>query len=127
MFIGFMCIFDIQTMKRLICHWFCVYFVHSDRQSGAAGCAYLGCLGWLNGWWRFGPAEIQKVLNFRGNNEGHFPGLYVFQYLLTLMNAKYTFLDWKRFWHVGRDPLAHLYYSFSYAARVPLEQALFGE
>ena len=29
-----MCIFNIQTMEILICHWFCVYFVDSDRPSG---------------------------------------------------------------------------------------------
>ena len=28
------CIFNIQTIKILIFHWFCVYFVDSDSQSG---------------------------------------------------------------------------------------------
>ena len=29
-----MCIFNIQTIEILIFHWFCMYFVDSDRPSG---------------------------------------------------------------------------------------------
>ena len=55
-----MYIFDIETMKLLIVQWFCIYFVHSDTPSGAAGWAWLGCLSWL------GPSE-RKWWNSQGN------------------------------------------------------------
>ena len=50
-----MCIFDIHTIEILIFHWFCVYFVDSDRPSGVyfvdsdrpSGAA--GWLSWLGG------------------------------------------------------------------------------
>ena len=108
-----MCIFDILTLKLLICHWFCVYFVHSDKPSGTAGWDCLGCLGWLGGRWRSGAAEGQKVLNFLGNSGGHFPALYVFQYFLALMNAKYTFVQRKCVRHFEDHPPAQPLICFS--------------
>ena len=122
-----MCIFDIPTMKLLICHWFCVYFVHSDKAFGTAIWACLGWLGWLGWRWRSGAAEGQKVLNFLGNMGGDFPALYVLQYFLALMNAKYTFLAGKCVRDFPAHPPEPPLITLLETARTPLEQALFGE
>ena len=63
-------------MNLFIYQWFCLYFVHSDTPSGAAGWACLGCLNWLGGLWRLGAAENQKSKYFLGNNAGHSPAPY---------------------------------------------------
>ncbi len=93
--IGFMC------MKSLFFHWFCMYFVHSDRQSGAAGWAYLGCLGWLAGWW------LSGLAGWRGGGGVVAVG--------------------SCFRHFAGHPPVQPLNSLSYTARPPLEQALFGD
>ena len=80
-----MCICDTQTIKILIFHWFSEYFVHSATASGTAGWARLDCLGGLGGRGRPRASEEQKPLKNLAKMARHFPGLFVFQYFLTLM------------------------------------------
>ena len=58
---------------------------------------------------------------------GGFPALSIFQHLLALMNAKYTFFQRKCVRHFDGHAPEQTPNTLSYAARTPLEQALFGE
>ena len=74
-FIRNMSIFDIQTIKILIFHWFSVYYVHSETASETAGWAWLGCLGGLGGRGSPRASEEQKTLKNLAKMARQFPGL----------------------------------------------------
>ena len=67
--------FDYRSVDLF--NWVCMYFVHFNTPSGAAGWAWLGCLGWRG---RPRAAEEQKVLKNNRKMARNFPGLFVFHY-----------------------------------------------
>lgn len=80
---------DIQTMKLLVCQWFCVEFMIKTSRLGQLR-NLLGCLGWLG--WRSRPGATQNknIEKNCGKTRGHSPAPWESSQQMNSLSRMYT-------------------------------------